>query len=369
MAANTGVTLAKIRAGNATFREDNTTTSEEIKAVQKALKLLGFWGSSSAPDGIYGGFSVAGVRGFQNESGLTPSGIMDKATLVKLERLMSFSLYGGHSRTPSAEAISTGFDYANVGSSGSAVTHIRTQLRKKGYNVAASGSFDSTLASIVKQFQKDNGMSQDGSVGQQTYLVLSSSVTSTNWFTNGKATLSIGHLAKCGFSGALLNHNIAELNSALSQYNINTKEKVKHFLAQCMTETDKGTQLVEYNYKAGQGEVPGVGYSPYYGSGCLHLTHDYEYQAFRDYMKSIGVNDEKIFTPAAYATQHVGVTYTARSAGWFWDKYKKINSTVNWSGTASSICTALTGKIYGSTSSSAVQPRLNNYNKISAILK
>lgn len=53
MATNTGVTLAKIRAGTASFQEDNSTFSEEIKAVQKAFKLMGFWGSSASPDGKY----------------------------------------------------------------------------------------------------------------------------------------------------------------------------------------------------------------------------------------------------------------------------------------------------------------------------
>lgn len=367
MANNTGVTLAKIRAGTASFTEDNTTFSEEIKAVQKALKLMGFWGSPSSPDGKYGGYSVAAVKGFQSENGLTKSGTLDKATLAKLEGLFSFPLYGGHSNTPSQTAIATGFDYAGQGSSGSAVTAIRSQLISKGYSVAASGSFDAALTSVVKQYQKDNGLSQDGNVGQQTYCVLTISATSTNWFSNGKATLNPGHLARCGFSGVILNRNITELNSALATYGINTKEKVKHFLAQCMAETVNGTQVVEYGYQAGKGKISGVDYSPYYGSGCLHLTWDYAYEDFYNYMKSIGVTDAKIYTPSEYATQHVGINYPGRSAGWFWDKFKKLNTTIDWNGTASAICTALTQKIVGSSSSAST--RLGYYNKISAVLK
>ena len=317
MANNTGVTLAKIRAGTASFKEDDTTFSEEIKAVQKALKLIGFWGNPSAPDGKYGVYSVAAVRGFQCETGLTITGNMDKITLAKLETFFSFPLYGGHSKTPSELAIARGFDYADQGCSGSAVTQLRSQLIKKGYSVAASGIFDSALTTVVKQFQKDNGVKETGNYAQQTYSVLMTSSLSTNWFANGKVTLTPGHLARCGFSGVLLNLGVNDLNMALNNFNINTKEKVKHFLAQCMAETMYGTQFVEYKYQAGRGKVPDVKYSPYYGSGCLHLTWDYGYEGFYDYMKSIGVTDAKIYTPPEYATQHVGFKYPGRSAGWY----------------------------------------------------
>lgn len=369
MAANTGVTLAKIRAGTASFKEDNTTFSEEIKAVQKALKLFGYWGSSSAPDGKYGEYSVAAVRGFQSETNLPITGTMDKATLSRLENHFSFQLYPGHSKTPSMMAIATGFDYADQGTSGSAVTNIRTQLNKKGYKVAASGSFDAALATAVKKFQADNGLSQVGRVGQQTYCVLTTTATATNWFSGNKPNLAPGHLARCGFSGVILNRGILELNSALSTFGINTKEKVKHFLAQCMVETAAGTQIVEYGYRAGKGKVSGVSYSPYYGSGYLHLTWDYSYEAFRDYMKSRGTNDPKIVSPSEYATQHVGINYPGRSAGWFWDVYKKANE-INWNASAYDICTALTKKIYGNNASSTViAKRFEYYNQISAALK
>lgn len=365
--ANASVTLAKIRAGTAAFTLDDTTVSQDIKAVQKALKLMGFWGSPSGPDGKYGAFSVAAVKGFQYENGLSLSGSMNKVTLAKLENLFSFPLYPGHSNTPSHSAIATGFDYASQGSSGSAVNTIRSQLIKKGYHVAASGSFDAALTSAVKQFQKDNGLSQDGTVGQRTYCVLTIPATSTDWFSNGKATLNPAHLARCGFPGVILNRNISELNIALATFHINTKDKVKHFLAQCMLETVYGTQVVEYGYKAGNGEPTDRKYAPYYGSGYLHLTWDYEYKPFCDYMKSVGTNDTKIFEPSAYATQHVGIHYPARSAGWFWDKFKKLNTNINWNGSASAICTALTKQISGSSSSAST--RLGYYNKISAILK
>lgn len=369
MAANTGVTLAKIRAGTASFKEDSATFSEEIKAVQKALKLMGFWGRSGAPDGKYEEYSVAAVRGFQSENNLPITGIMNKATLAKLESLFSFQLYAGHSKTPSVLAIATGFDYADQGTSGSAVTYIRTQLNKKGYKVAATGSFDADLAAVVKKFQADNGLSTVGRVGQQTYCVLSVAATATNWFSGGKANLNPAHLAKCGFSGVMLNRGISELNSALSTFGINTKEKVKHFLAQCMVETVTGTQVLEYGYRAGKGKVSGVSYSPYYGSGYLHLTWSDAYEKFHNYMKSKGTNDPKIFSPADYATQHVAINYPGRSAGWFWAEYKKING-INWNASAQDICAEVTKRVFSSKASpAAIAKRFEYYKQISAVLK
>lgn len=214
------------------------------------------------------------------------------------------------------------------------------------------------------------GVKQTGNYGQQTYCVLMTSSLSTNWFVNGKATLTPGHLARCGFSGVLLNLGVNDLNYALNTYHINTKEKVKHFLAQCMAETVYGTQFVEYGYQAGRGKVADVRYSPYYGSGCLHLTWESGYTDFYNYMKtSVGTDDAKIYTPSEYATQHVAFRYPGRSAGWVWDVYKNLNSNtvVNWKGSASEICTTLTAKIVGSSSSAST--RLSYYNKISEILK
>jgi len=68
---NKGITLAQIRNGAKKFVLDNSTKSDSIKAVQTALRVLGFWGSTDNPDGIFGSYSVAATRGYQNENGIT----------------------------------------------------------------------------------------------------------------------------------------------------------------------------------------------------------------------------------------------------------------------------------------------------------
>lgn len=42
---NKGITLAQIRSGAKEFVLDNSTVSDDIRAVQVALRVLGYWGS------------------------------------------------------------------------------------------------------------------------------------------------------------------------------------------------------------------------------------------------------------------------------------------------------------------------------------
>lgn len=62
---NKGITLAQIRSGAKEFVLDNSTVSDDIRAVQVALRVLGYWGSPNNPDGSFGSYSVAATRGYQ----------------------------------------------------------------------------------------------------------------------------------------------------------------------------------------------------------------------------------------------------------------------------------------------------------------
>ena len=42
---NKGITLAQIRSGAKEFVLDNSTVSDDIRSVQVALRVLGYWGS------------------------------------------------------------------------------------------------------------------------------------------------------------------------------------------------------------------------------------------------------------------------------------------------------------------------------------
>ena len=83
---NKGITLAQIRSGAKEFVLDNSTVSDDIRAVQVALRVLGYWGSPNNPDGSFGSYSVAATRGYQKENGISVTGRMNKATLTHIEK-------------------------------------------------------------------------------------------------------------------------------------------------------------------------------------------------------------------------------------------------------------------------------------------
>jgi len=76
---------------------------------------------------------------------------------------------------------------------------------------------------------------------------------------------------------------VVDLNRVLDKYDINTLERVRHFLAQCMHETGGFKYFFEQNSKDGS-YYDSLYYYPYIGAGGIHLTHEYEYQAFAIYL-------------------------------------------------------------------------------------
>ena len=59
-----------------------------------------------------------------------------------------------------------------VGDQGSEVAEIQGQLASLGYDVAADGDFGPATAEAVKSFQRANGLTPDGLVGETTYSAL-----------------------------------------------------------------------------------------------------------------------------------------------------------------------------------------------------
>ena len=355
---NANVTLAMVRSGSAVLKLDLTTISNDIKAIQKALLMYGYY-PGDAPDGKYGSRTEAAVKGLQNQKGLTITGEMNQATLNKLE-YWSGTLVASPTATPSMATVRKGLDYYDVGDSGNDVYTICQLLQAKGISCSLTYSYNNNVKSAVQQFQTMVGLTSDGKVGQGTLAALEDTVSDTGWLIGSTVNLTAGKLARVGFINIMLRSDIVFLlNLALNTYHINTKQKVRHFLAQCMKEIDYGYTLTEYTY------IPGIGnsysYTPYCGAGLLQLTHYGNYVQYKNYKM-----DNKIEIPGVYATQHVAVAYPADSAGWYWDVCRDLNNTINWSNTDAQICQDLTAAIYGSTSDFA--PRWANYNAIASVL-
>lgn len=363
--ANKNVTLASVRSGQKKLQRDDVTKSDDIKQLQRAIYMAGFWSSPNEPDGVYGIYTECAVRGFQYEKGLQTSGVVDKATLSKLEA-WSGTLSATRSKSPALTYIRRGTQYAVSGDIGAAPAQIRGLLIKKGYNCASTGPFNAELVGVVKKFQKDSGLTQDGSVGQVTLAVLENTVSDTGWLSNGTVRLTAGLLARCGFKQALLcSEFVSKLNSFFNKYEINTKPKVRHVLAQILAETQYGTRLMEGGYRAGA-KVKWAGakdYFPYYGGGFIHVTFDYAYRDFSAY-----INDPKAFTPEEYATQHVAYTHPGTSAGWFLTVLKKSQwDRISWSAGEEKVCKDVTDVVRGV--GQPYKQRYEFYKKIATILK
>lgn len=373
---NDTITLAMVRAGRGYYQYDQyNVVSKGVKVVQEALHMYGF---NLSADGKFGSTTKAVVTGFQLENGLTQNGFVNQETLLKLEAWCG-TLYETQPLQPAVKQIQYGLATLSSGDSGDAVILVRSLLKQHGYTCDASGSYNSALETVVKKFQQDKGIAVTGNVNQETLAVLQDLTADTAWLNGSTVSLTPGKLARAGFFGILIKPEVvADINNGLNKYGITTGEKVLHFLAQMMEETRESTNIMEDNYRPGEGYVgEKKPYSPYCGAGVLQMSWDYNYKAFSEhvnkstngYPEDLNIYPGQLKGNGMYATQHVALKYPGKSSAWFWDRGKMIND-LDWSQSAKEISYAVTKKIYNENASIAVlDKRYQKYQEISAILK
>lgn len=149
--------------------------NDEIKKFQQKLIQLGYL--TTKPDGKYGSDTVTAVKRLQENNGLISDGYIGPATK---ELLMS--------DTVSENAL-------NIGDSGDDVTNVQKNLKKLGYLDSVTGYFGSATHDAVVNFQKRNGLSQDGKVGAETIKKLLSS-NAKKWSGNSGGSSSSGSSSK-----------------------------------------------------------------------------------------------------------------------------------------------------------------------------
>lgn len=150
-------------------------TGADVIAVQQKLKELGFY--SGSVDGVYGTGSIAAVKKFQQQNGLTADGLVGSRTYTALMSASTGSSSNSGSDNSSSSSDSTsGQDYAegtlSYGSSGTEVKKMQQALKALGYNVSADGSYGALTQMAVSQFQKRNGLTADGVAGSATLKLL-----------------------------------------------------------------------------------------------------------------------------------------------------------------------------------------------------
>lgn len=150
-------------------------TGADVIAVQQKLKELGFY--SGSVDGVYGTGSIAAVKKFQQQNGLTADGLVGSRTYAALMSASTGSSSNSGSDNSSSSSDSTsGQDYAegtlSYGSSGTEVKKMQQALKALGYNVSADGSYGALTQMAVTQFQKRNGLTAGGVAGSATLKLL-----------------------------------------------------------------------------------------------------------------------------------------------------------------------------------------------------
>ena len=379
MAINNSATLAQVRNGSFEYGlEEPVRVSAGVRVVQEALHMYGYNLGSTGADGKYGKQMSANVSGFQKENGLTINGIVNKATLAKLEAWSGTLSETPMSITPTLKMVQYGLAFLHVGNIGSAVSTVRGYLNKHGYSCSTIESYDSNLASLVMKFQTANGLKATGDVDQVTLAVLEDFTADTAWLSGSTVKLTAGKLAKAGFKGILIKPElVTDINKALNKYGITTGEKVLQFLAQAMAETTTSENIMENEY------MPGImgtqSYAPFYGAGLFQMTWEKQYKDFSDHINTPQngyAKDNQIYISGGkeknlYATQHVALKYPGVSGGWIWDRAKEINN-LDWTNAAenfASLSEQITRKVHNLNASSVeINRRLNYYKQMKAAL-
>ena len=172
------------------------TDSEEVRALQKRLKELGYYTGSA--DGDFGPATEAAVKAFQKANGLTADGKAGQKTLEKLNSSSAVTKKqasatatpkatskptatatqatpkgDGHPRPTATPNLSREY-YLQAGASGQKVRTLQNRLIQLGWlGGKATGTFDEATEAAVRAFQKKTkGLWEDGVAGPDTLRAL-----------------------------------------------------------------------------------------------------------------------------------------------------------------------------------------------------
>ena len=140
----------------------------EVRSLQLALIELGYLSGSA--DGNFGASTENAVIALQKRNGYPSTGIVDP-------NLQAF-LYSGQPTDAAGSArkvstISPAATSIKPGNTGDEVGRIQARLIELGfYTGSVTNKYDSATQSAVKNFQKKNGLTADGVVGESTYEAL-----------------------------------------------------------------------------------------------------------------------------------------------------------------------------------------------------
>lgn len=148
-------------------------TGEQVEKLQQALKIKGYF--NGTVDGKYGNATVSAVKAYQKAIGLSQTGKADHTTIACLFNKTRITSVSSDSKMKGITRISqiTPVTFCKKGDSGKNVLALQQALKIKGYyKVAIDSKFGNMTVEAVKAFQKANGLTVDGIVGNYTIAAL-----------------------------------------------------------------------------------------------------------------------------------------------------------------------------------------------------
>ena len=154
----------------------------DVKILQRRLKALKYYVGTI--DGRMDQETVKALKNFQKAHGLTNDGVAGKETYAIL--FSDAALMKGTTPTPTpsvtpapattetaAAAASQNWPTLRKNDTGENVAQLQEALVQLGYLTGkVDGNYGASTASAVKEFQKANGLTEDGTAGEETQKVL-----------------------------------------------------------------------------------------------------------------------------------------------------------------------------------------------------
>ncbi len=157
------------------------TAGARVQVMQRALLALGF---DVTVDGDFGAGTTAAVKAFQTVVGLTADGKAGKKTLQKLESYfdedgscISGPIAGNKPADPEPDPNAPLYGMPTrtlrFGDKGLDVKYVMERLYALGYyNKKIDEKFGSGMMAAVKAFQRKNGLTADGVIGEKSLAIL-----------------------------------------------------------------------------------------------------------------------------------------------------------------------------------------------------
>ena len=141
----------------------------DVRKLQGRLAELGYY--SGGVDGIYGASTTSAVKAFQRANGLSGDGQAGEQTQTKL-----YSSSAKYATSPVATADPNQTRSLSLGMTGNDVYALQERLIELRYLTGvADGVFGAETQSALIEFQKNNGLTADGTAGASTLKKLSGS--------------------------------------------------------------------------------------------------------------------------------------------------------------------------------------------------